>query len=114
MEDEKLYYEDCFASAYMVTEFKVRLMDENWQELRLFHLGFYYPAKIPDVIGFGEMEYYIHPDSYHIFEPKDGDLCVYPDDNKHYFLHKEGTPWANNIQIIQRNNKQFFMPKVDK
>ena len=66
-------------------------------------------------VGWEEGKWYIHPDSYHIFEPVDNDV-IETDDNR--FPNINNTPdeiryWKDiGYKIIQRNNTAFFTPEV--
>lgn len=72
-------------------------------------------------------KYYIHPDSLHIFDPKEGDVVVNPNgypylvsggDMAEFYENEisvdEAKDWVNgNWKIIQRDNKAFFAPEVE-
>jgi len=66
----------------------------------------------------GYNKIYIEERSEHIFEPKKGDLAHYDlngGSGVYQFTNKP-IRWAEgvtNIQIIRRDNKQFFMPEVE-
>ena len=61
---------------------------------------------------------YVKKESEHKFEPKQGDLAHYDlngGSGVYQFTNKP-IRWAEgvtNIQIIRRDNKQFFMPEVE-
>ena len=107
---EKLYYTDPLASAYMAREFGVELINEDGHK--------YYVRNIITMHNLGKL--YIHPDSYHIFEPQVGDVFsttradatsvefVMSDIRATEFKHLIITQGA---KIIQRNNKPFFWPE---
>jgi hypothetical protein len=63
-------------------------------------------------------KFYVDKESEHIFEPKKGDLAHYDlngGSGVYQFTNKP-IRWAEgvtNIQIIRRDNKQFFMPEVE-
>ena len=58
-------------------------------------------------------DFYIHPDSYGIFEPKEGDWRASKDLTEIYYhkgeLDKDAYPKCT--EIIMRDGKHFFMPK---
>ena len=138
--EKKYYYDDPWKFLYMHAEFGTRGIiypteeqaqeyenNSPWEWSETCHDCHY------DVKTLGEaVEYidgiinknnfvYIHPDDYHIFEPKEGDMItndgikiidsiimgIYYDDNDFIIYELDG--W----NIIQRNNKHFFMPKVE-
>lgn len=138
--DKKLYYDDPLAAAYMAREFGVEfLQDELVDEVscaspKLFTSASHFDDKfhfhINDKKG---RKYYIHPDSYHIFEPQGNDVGFDTCDNETYLCNvgiemnwpgyenavltcnDGGDFWKihDNFKIIQRNNKPFFMPKEE-
>ena len=126
--DKKLYYKDPLAAAYMAREFGVKIQFATWWTddfddiISEYNEGEIFPSKL-----------YIHPDSYHIFEPHVGDVASYyfgkQRDIYHGVLIKKddkvfattfhghqkeiGTFWEVSREIekiIQRNNKPFFIP----
>lgn len=131
----KLYYTDPLKAAWMAREFGVEL-----QEIT--------PASIKNIIDFELInpnetgQWYIHPDSYSIFQPKVGDLyrdCdgwyftileevdyeALPDHVSSHFILIEmimdtcdvGSPefqwFLENCQIVERDDRAFFMPEVE-
>ncbi len=132
----KLYYTDLLAAAYMVREFGVRFVpnirgysspasvdltirgEDNQSISWLMVDGELdgWNNKIGEAIKPNE-KIYIHPDSYHIFEPQVGDegkdsagrLCRFIP-NKWICWSRSGEP-VYPMRIIQRNNKPFFMPE---
>ena len=95
-----------------------------------------------EIGGMDECKLYIHPDSYHIFDPQVGDLVVKAGNirlldkigtighitkDKQVYLeadyHDDGGAHegslvhitaSSKVKIIQRNNKPFFWPMEDK
>jgi hypothetical protein len=105
---KKYYYTDAIVALYMMKEFGVGIYKEN-QDVSNWNLA--------DLlcIDFGRI--YVTPESEHIFEPKKGDLAHYDlngGSGVYQFTNKP-IRWAEgvtNIQIIRRDNKQFFYPEV--
>lgn len=68
---------------------------------------------------------YIHPDSYHIFEPQVGDVYIATykaDAGNGDFIEEEiieklpfekRLKWSYDIKILQRDNKAFFEPETE-
>ena len=122
----KKYYDDPLIAAYMAREFgvlvspKMNTGEINWS-CKYPSRGVYtheWEALPPDWD-----RYYIHPDSWHIFEPQVGDFITQDGDD---FCHKIVSFGANKqpvcshtsvlydpywSDITQRNGKHFFMPK---
>ena len=144
----KLYYTDALAAAYMASEFGVIFTKEIkaglWQSSLHHDSAIDYDIKITPRRGRKidkrlspyKPPFYIHPDSYHIFEPQVGDLVkinygICNDEydksaNDHYQVislvrNKEfqlaRTPryfsFNKMRRIIQRNNKPFFWPEEE-
>ena len=113
----KLYYTDALASAYMARELGVRMyferIDNEWGWQDAWAMSCIEQQDRLDV----------HPDSYHIFEPKAGDIMatVRPDSTSAEFLvtdmrakeyeHLMTQEYA--AKIIHRNNKPFFNPEKE-
>lgn len=117
----KLYYDDPLIAAYMTREFGVyvnctspdgyfiqeRCKNVPWER---------YVTKGPLITSF-----IIHPDSLDIFEPKAGDIVK--NDQFIGYISVENKWCANGClinlnlsaikEIIQRDGKQFFMPKEE-
>lgn len=138
----KLYYTDPLAAAYMARNFEVELqsrhtdeqMDEydvpeahrffDWWQGSIVDGWQHDIEMIADAVKFIEeasSKIYIHPDSYHIFEPVCDDIGV--DDGAHtceygrdgwlgdLLLREKGLYPNEPVKIIQRNNKPFFTPE---
>lgn len=112
--NKKLYYNHPLISAYMAREFCVRYIN-NIKGFRCDVLSegketpHFFEVCKADICD----KYYIHPDSYHIFEPKDGDVLQ---DRKGecliYSTHQNLD--LKYFKIIQRNNRPFFWPESEK
>lgn len=137
---KKLYYTDPLAAAYMAREFGVRFHDENnaveyGDNYKLYGLldfiePVYWPGDEPPV----EIEkytaayerYYVHPDSYHIFDPQEGDR-----DEDGYTYDSKIEAWVSlphfdenygelvtmkgpkESKTARRNNEPFFWPESE-
>lgn len=108
---KKLFYTDPLASAYMAREFGV--------EYRAKPSGLAVTCDVSLDDGMGKSinikpngdVYYIHPDSYHIFEPRVGDYVSFRKDKEVYLVDEYSSWDVPPDKIIQRNNKPFFMPE---
>ncbi len=112
----KYYYDDPLAAAYMAREFSVVYhyshRTYNWSDINWL------------LLIENQEEFIIHPDSLHIFDPKEGDLVN--------FITKIGyvdhcgqiaqNEWnevvcynikTDDYKIIQRDGKSFFWPKIE-
>lgn len=106
----KLYYKDPLAAAYMAREFGVK---------------FDIPNSPTPLAMRREGKYYIHPDSYHVFEPRVGDLVAYGwvstpcqligKVTNEAIFNAHGVPIERDKyrKIIQRKGKPFFMRKEE-
>lgn len=127
----KLYYTDPLAAAYMAKRFGVKFANNNSAK----------PARMDIITTFSSMDnhlitivdccgievelndnekIYIHPDSLHIFEPKEGDK---DEDGRVYDSKIEG--WAClldgaeevaelvNCKTARRDNKPFHWPESE-
>jgi len=125
----KLYYTDPLAAAYMAKEFGVKFSAKLWEHREIVEDLFdaydfirRYEAQLSSEQPNGPL-IYIHPDSYHIFEPQDGDWgrtssgywCYYEKDNESWWMAGHGLTRVEDdlVKIIQRNHKPFFMPESD-
>lgn len=113
----KLYYTDPLAAAYMAREFGVKLQAH-----------YNVTQNLGDALTYDEIvlmldfeRFYIHPDSYHIFEPRAGDVMIteIPGTSSvevvssdirarefiDHLVEKRGA------KIIQRQGKPFFWPE---
>lgn len=109
----KKFYTDPLAAAYMHREFDVdyALSDPFNTEVMNY-------ASLEDRIKRDCCKpVYIHPDSYHIFEPQVGDMVIASDstwcaitvcDHGYADMAKR-----KEYKIIQRNNKPFFWPEQE-
>lgn len=84
VKEEKLYFDDPLQAAYMAREFGVRysFKGERYPKLTPDRAGFFNDFVDWDNNGdaqFTDMTHHIHPDSYSIFEPKEGDVIASPD-----------------------------------
>lgn len=131
----KLHYDDPLKAAYMAREFGVKYYDVNepFNETDGHCFGKHcsdHPLNPRTDLGnFTVARYYaIHPDSYSIFEPREGDLVSSEAFDDYRFLNEwsRGTgffvAYGDEIlcrpdevdTIILRDNKHFFMPKQEK
>ena len=112
----KYYYTCPIKAAYMAKEFGIIIgmivgsseiirCSKDWENVVNYRCG----------------NMYVAPESKHIFEPEAGDIFSYKMFGKvaTYILpeNQDGKEWvkeANEIQIIMRAGKQFFMPEVEK
>lgn len=121
----KLYYTDPIKAIWMAKEFGVKIKDYHIECYKLssewFCLEDISDIKSP-IEGFEKL--WIRPESESIFEPKIGDLvnllppfdiCKYDmklsttiDDERHLKYIR-----TKNFEIIQREDKAFFMPEKD-
>lgn len=112
----KIYYDDPLIAAYMAREFGLTVQDElervlDYQELLIF-------AELSIDAG----KCYIAPKSLDMFKPQVGDLVrkVFNEGqgDSYQILHnaKQVKLLINSeldFEIIQRDGKQFFMPKSE-
>lgn len=128
---KKLYYTDPLAAAYMAREFGVEITSVHGEFKFTFkemiceckqvyckNLTLSHFAHLPS----DTERYYIHPDSYHIFEPMVGDLVsINGGETASLVTHPEmvGVILANKdrfvstVKIIQRAGKPFFNPREE-
>jgi len=123
---KKMYYTDPLQAAYMEREHGVRIL-LNGREVGIPD----WPPLLNDSltrtqekayglvkVTWGQLpvKLYIHPDSYHIFKPQDGDEnidgWVYNAETKMWDHKIVKYVWNGVKSIDKRNNKPFFMPKV--
>lgn len=137
--DKKLFYTDALKAAWMTKEFGVEFYDGSKPsvegECKSFHASnnLLYPL----VDTHKKVTYYVHPDNYGIFEPKENDLVQYEDGAVQYVRtgwvisndeHGVNVTWGANLQgtdyheflvkpedveIIQRDGKAFFQPESE-
>lgn len=123
----KLYYTNPLAAAVMAKEFGVQYSNK-------FLYGGEIGYNIENQGGFGEDidKFYIHPDSYHIFEPQEGDIILALEEKAKKITSDEECKnlygglqddevlrkttfekWLiiGDDKIIQRNDKPFFTPE---
>lgn len=109
--DMKLYYDDPLHAAIMARDFGVTYARPDDCRMTMQWADYHSDAK--NVSDFEEHDkLYIHPDSYSIFEPQEGDMVYTKNDSG-----SESVCWVYGDteklqrEIIQRNGKAFFMPK---
>lgn len=108
----KLYYKDPVDAAYMAREFGVKLNNRGRGAYPIISLN----VESGNTGAGTKEKYYIHPDSYGIFEPQSGDVWQYILLSGYCILTgDESIKWARYIggKIIQRNGKPFFVPEVE-
>ena len=91
----KLYYDDALIAAYMMREFGV--IYNNYDNIDEILSDFQHKSDIDKM--------YIYPDSLDVFNPTADDLMRRD-------VGMDGEEYDSEYDIIQRNGKQFFMPKV--
>ncbi len=122
----KYYYDDPLQAAYMLREFNFKIGCYDIDDLNYFEEDSL--NSLSDGIGNNQIEsdidsaYIIHPDCYELLKPKEGDLGKDSGNPLYYYLFWEGV-WRSlngikledngTIEIIQRNNKAFFTPKIE-
>lgn len=116
----KYFYRDVIKAIWMEKHFKIPLYKEdlkrNWMpgELGIQAEKYTYYAD--------DEKYYIHSDYHEILIPQIGDLVLFGNgnvkhwiyDSEYYIDPKNGIKIKYNWQeIIQRNDKAFFMPESE-
>ncbi len=127
----KRYYTDPLAAAFMSREFGVELNKYVTTPASAKGIGYTsfkkapYKSAVRDELYSKTRKYYIHPDSYHIFEPQAGDVgfdrgctaaCHVRIINERRWCFDsdpQGWPMCDGFKIIQRDNKPFFWPKEE-
>lgn len=114
---KKMYYTDPLKSAWMVREFGVQYGQKNMAGdiVYIYRKIGNQEYKASQHILESNM-YYIHPDSLHIFEPKVGDI-VFTGDNDYMEITYDVAMFRERhgiSKIIQRDNRAFFTPEVEK
>ncbi len=119
--NKRAYYNDPLISAYMADKFGLKFEGCFWIEVEVY--GGELSWVDPDAEEVGQKKYYIHPDSMHIFEPKDDDWGKTESDG--YWVSRFNRVWWSagiggttrendaKVTIIQRDNKHFFMPEFE-
>ena len=119
-ENKRLYYTDPIKAAYMAKEFKAlfcRYCNDD-QESAIY---IYEVCECVEIKDWGyEENIYVHPLSFHIFEPKEGDEgriktrlgASYARYNLRQWVGR-GLNQEEEPAIIIRDNKQFFMPEEE-
>ena len=125
---QELYYDDSLVSAYMLRTFEVKILRDPKCVIAIKRFGeFYNVASLASHSHnqpYTPDKYYISKDSYHVFQPQIGDLIehderfgIYDSCGQLSAKEMDDTVCYNirtdDYKIIQRNNKQFFMPKED-
>ena len=109
----KLYYTDPLKAAWMAREFGVVIEQARCKSSIEWEQDFY-KSICYDAMLRHDKTYYIHPDSYHVFEPVEGDMVGYYDLDGLFagkIIGKFGT--FKYKTIIQRNNTAFFHPEQE-
>ncbi len=123
---KKLFYTKPLAAEYMAKELGVKYTNESGAPLKYLDGNWYvmWSSDSPDLYT---GRFYIHPDSYRILEPQEGDIVnvdmperievgeVVSDGlvhiSEYHALHDP--KYGDIIKIIQRNNKPFFWPESE-
>ena len=115
----KLYYDDPLIAAYMGREFGVEFENEDETATFVMEGGAEYATLSQIQQCVLHHKYYIHPDSYHIFEPRgddigiaDGILCHYYKSYKEWIGTDDLETAFCTAEIIMRDGKHFMMPSV--
>lgn len=110
---KKLYYTCPIEAAYMAKNFRVKIIDLEGFQTELWDI-------LSDSMGqTSELKdefYYIHPDSFSIFEPQGGDMAAVHLPNSVLFQVQFLIEDFNKEQvgcIIQRTGKPFIMPQQE-
>jgi hypothetical protein len=124
----RFFYTDALAAAWQAKHFEMRF----WNGGHEIHV-------LPLVDGEGTGRWYIHPDSLHLLEPKEGDLvkygllshfgvigdrCEYDVEDGKLFRLSQTTEWdmgesfgffasKRDAKIIQRNGIPFHWPQFE-
>jgi len=120
---KRYYYTDAIVALYMMKEFGVKFYTEGFLDIKSDflekELGFHLEIRtLYNKLCQVNSKIYVAPESEHIFKPKVNDLAHYDlngGSGVYQFTNKP-IKWAEgvtNIQIIRRDNKQFFMPEVE-
>jgi hypothetical protein len=119
---KRYYYTDAIVALYMMKEFGVKFecKDTNGDvyDFQEWYLNSNNISELSLELENFPISIYVAKESEHIFEPKQGDLGHYDlngGSGVYQFTNKP-IRWAEgvtNIQIIRRDNKQFFMPEVE-
>lgn len=137
--NKKMYYDCALKAAYMVKNFGVKFICgepyspkeyDDYEKLLLRYTeienGRGYCS--PNTVYFDfswESKIYVHPESRHIFEPQEFDLCEREqggtvwlmDENRELSLGTEyQSRWyefTDKYKIIQRNNRPFITPEIE-
>lgn len=127
----KMYYTDALYTVIMMRDFGVRIMwddKRDWgiDDIALWAFNWYQEINHPALVE--PKKFHIHPESYQIFEPQEGDLIEYFDGQHKrshdcYYIRLSNsdvgyymeTSVGNVFQpcfrkIIQRDGKAFFEP----
>lgn len=125
----RMYYTDPLKAAWMAREFGVKYHDTliSPVELTVPDLMDEIRDNLVDGTAFDNL--YIHPDSYSVFEPQEGDVVTVSNLVATIgSISDKTTIWGKMVSgkgvrasfydsaidnTIQRNNKAFFMPEVE-
>jgi len=128
---KKLYYTCPIEAAYMTRYFEVKFISayDEYLVCGISDGSAIWYLKGGDVpIPYIQDEFFIHPDSLFIFEPREDDIII----NQGYICQAHGdyeyndlvvvrslsvvrhaNPFDTQNRIIQRNNRPFLMPKTE-
>lgn len=113
----RYYYTDLIHVAYMAKKFGMGFSN--------IHSGAYFDCPLhrdDRLVDDNDDKYYIHPDSLHILEPREGDLIsINGGLSANIVTHAEfldeiklmEPQFAAPLKIIQRNNQPFFWPESE-
>lgn len=113
----KMFYDCPIIAAYMAQYFNVKITSQPKGGL-IFPDGTqkdpnaFMRVYLSHIDEFLCDKFYIHQESYSVFEPKEGDLVYFSDIEEYLFYQKsDGDAWVK--EIIQRNGIAFMMPKTE-
>ena len=119
----KLYYNDPLIACYMAREFGVKYSEKPDGTNELYWCSYMEDDYFDDDEENRYDKAYIHPDSYHIFEPQVGDwgnegdypcsVCGIEDDGTISVMIGDEHAFAENFRIMVRNNRPFFWPESE-
>lgn len=127
----RLYYDCPVDYVYMQNKFNVRGILSGRYGSELFRVSLLTTGDIDWHFSKEKHKYYVHPSSYRIFEPKEGDMVytkrpgkvgnVYATvDALHHDSLTAISPvgeiivvYKDEVKTIQRDNKAFIMPKEE-
>ena len=118
---KRYYYTDALAAAWMADKYGMIFLSDAGDKISWMGDTAVTTSMFGTFTCDGPL--YIHPDSLHLLEPKDGDLVdgvrvghVYETDGKTLNVDANGGDWemaADCVTILQRNGIPFMRPEVE-